>query len=322
MAGFNLMRSFLIPQLKPNKPVKSAKCLSTSSCLSGSDWVGSHPLFKHRQVVDGVFWIRERYFETSWNAANIFFIKGRDRDLLIDTGVGIFSLPQFLKSSGLREDEVKPLSVVCTHLHFDHTGGAHQFEAVDIHQIEAGFLRNGNNFMMASWVTPKEVSPKPSSEWNASNYSVKPPQLVVGIEDGHVYDLGDRQFKVIHLPGHSPGSISVHDEQNGVIATSDTLYQTDGELIDWYPGSNATHMLQSVNRLLELNLGGSVSCVLPGHNDVLDKVEAEEAARMYIEAHGTPRIIKKAFSRARATVVSKAHSVLSMPEFTREWMNS
>lgn len=318
MAGFNFVRSLLV---RPNKRVKSVKCLSTSSSLSSPDWCGSHPLFKHTKVAEGVFWIRERYFETSWNAANIFFVKGRDRDLLIDTGVGIFSLPQFLKSSGLRDDEEKPVHVVCTHLHFDHTGGAHQFEAVDIHQTEAGFLKNGNNFMMASWVTPKEVSPKPSSDWKANDYSVKPPKLVVGIEDGHVYDLGDRKFKVIHLPGHSPGSISVHDEDNGVIATSDTLYRTDGELIDWYPGSNASHMLQSVNRLLDLTQTGSVSTVLPGHNDVLDNVEAVEAARMYVEAHGTARIIKKAVSRTRATIVSKAHSLLPMPDFTREWIN-
>ena len=36
--------------------------------------------------------------------ANIFFVKGKDRDLLIDTGVGIHSLPAFLKFSGLRAE--------------------------------------------------------------------------------------------------------------------------------------------------------------------------------------------------------------------------
>ena len=45
----------------------------------------SHPLFRHREVRAGVFVIEEKYFE-SWNKANIFFVKGRDKDLLIDTG--------------------------------------------------------------------------------------------------------------------------------------------------------------------------------------------------------------------------------------------
>ena len=58
-------------------------------------------------------------------------------------------------SPGLVEDRNKPLEVVLTHLHFDHTGGAHQFDKVDMHKSEAAFLRNGNNFMMSSWVIPK-----------------------------------------------------------------------------------------------------------------------------------------------------------------------
>jgi glyoxylase-like metal-dependent hydrolase (beta-lactamase superfamily II) len=51
-------------------------------------------------------------------------------DLLIDTGVGLFSLSAYLTASGLRADPDKPLKVVLTHLHFDHTGGAHQFQQV------------------------------------------------------------------------------------------------------------------------------------------------------------------------------------------------
>ena len=58
-------------------------------------------------------------------------------------------------SPGLVEDRNKPLEVVLTHLHFDHTGGAHQFDKVDMHKTEAAYLRNGNNYMMSSWVTPK-----------------------------------------------------------------------------------------------------------------------------------------------------------------------
>ena len=33
----------------------------------------------------------------------------------------------------------------------------------------------------------------------------------------------------MHLPGHSPGSIALHDAAAGVVATGDTVYETDGE---------------------------------------------------------------------------------------------
>ena len=74
--------------------------------------------------------------------------KGSTADLLIDTGVGIhevkkklnyifqselittYQLQPFLSSTGLRPDSEKPLKVLVTHWHFDHSGGAHQYEEV------------------------------------------------------------------------------------------------------------------------------------------------------------------------------------------------
>ena len=53
------------------------------------------------------------------------------RDLLVDTGVGMYSLPASLTSARLRSDPSKPLDVVLTHAHFDHSGGGHQFEKVE-----------------------------------------------------------------------------------------------------------------------------------------------------------------------------------------------
>ena len=44
-----------------------------------------HPLFKYREIRPDVFWIEEKYFD-SWNKANIFFIRGKEKNLLIDTG--------------------------------------------------------------------------------------------------------------------------------------------------------------------------------------------------------------------------------------------
>ena len=53
-----------------------------------------HPLFRQKEIRPGLFRIEEHFFD-SWNKANIFFIKGADRDLLVDTGkeLGFFSHP-------------------------------------------------------------------------------------------------------------------------------------------------------------------------------------------------------------------------------------
>ena len=281
-----------------------------------SAWSIKHPLYKHREVDQNVFFIQEKYFEFSWNLANIFFVRGQDKDLLIDTGVGIHSLPAFLKSSGLRTEIEKPLDVVLTHLHFDHTGGAHQFPLVHIHSLEADYIRNGDKFMTASWITPQEVVPKPEG-WKAQDYSVKPAN-VRSIEDGHEFHLGERTFKVLHIPGHSPGSIALHDVNNGVLATGDTVYQTSHGLIDWYPGSNSTKMLDSVKMLLELAKDKTVNTVLTGHNDVIDCATMVKHGEQYIAEHGWGRKIRKGLSRGRANIVLKGNSVMKLPEMFRE----
>ena len=57
-------------------------------------------------------------------------------------------------------------------------------------------IRSGNIVRTAAWVMPHEVIPKPSPAWRACDYSVRRVEGVVGVEDGHVIDLGDRAFQV------------------------------------------------------------------------------------------------------------------------------
>ena len=185
-----------------------------------NSWNATHVLFKHKEVSKNVYFIQEKYFEFSWNLANIFFIKvslslcayhsihtlqGSDCDLLVDTGVGLHSLPRYLSWAGLRPasgdpgPSVKPLHVVLTHCHFDHSGGAHQFPRVWAHTAEAEVIRSGDKFMTASWISGQEVTPKPR-DWSARDYCVQPAH-VTSLEEGHVFSLGDRELKVLHIPG-------------------------------------------------------------------------------------------------------------------------
>ena len=221
---------------------------------------------------------------------------------MIDTGVGLHSLPQYLRSSGLRPDQEKPLDVVLTHCHFDHSGGGHQWPQVWVHHSEAEVISLGDKYMTASWISGHEVTPKPAN-WRPEDYCVQPVDRVQSLDEGHVFDLGDRRLRVLHIPGHSPGSIALHDQDNGVLVTGDTLYQTDHGLIDWYPGSDSELMGMSVSRLLELIRTGDVSLVLPGHNDVIDGVTATRYGEMYLEKNTPVRRFYKIFSRNRARVV-------------------
>src|SRR5258706_5043782 len=67
---------------------------------------------------------------------NIWHVRGRDRDLMIDTGMGIASLRQ--AAEHLLD---KKVTAVATHTHADHIGGHHEFEHTLVHQLEAENLR-------------------------------------------------------------------------------------------------------------------------------------------------------------------------------------
>lgn len=235
----------------------------------------------------------------------------------MDTGVGVHSLPRYLLWSGLRcEGDTKPLQVVLTHCHFDHSGGAHQFPLVRLHPSEAEYVRRGDQYMTASWVTPEEVIPKPEG-WSADHYCALPASVDT-LEDGEMIELGDRVLRAHHIPGHSPGSLALHDADNGVLVTGDTLYDTDHGLIDWYPGSDSAAMGASVTRLLELISSSGVGLVCPGHNDVMDGDTAIRAGHTYLEQNTTQRRITKFWSRRRAEIILKSNKYFRLPRYFKE----
>ncbi len=74
--------------------------------------------------------------------------------------------------------------------------------------------------------------------------------------------------QTVHLPGHTSGSIALVDRKHGILATGDTVYATDGELIDWYPGgSSVSAMCSSVKTIAGIVDNDKWFVALPGHNE-------------------------------------------------------
>ena len=62
---------------------------------------------------------------------------------------------------------------------------------------------------------------------------VTPTRLV---SEGDIVGTGDRAFEVLHLPGHSPGSIALWERSSGSLFSGDAIY--DGVIVDNLPGSD------------------------------------------------------------------------------------
>jgi glyoxylase-like metal-dependent hydrolase (beta-lactamase superfamily II) len=218
---------------------------------------------------------------------NIWHVRGRDRDLLIDTGMGVGSLNQAAKDLF-----GKSLTVVITHTHADHSGGAHEFDSCLVHEAEAESLRSAEGQLpleTCDWpadilammeedgpVGKFVITAVPSASFDPQAYQLQcaSPTSLVG--EGDRIDIGDRVFEVLHLPGHSPGSIGLWENTTGTLFSGDAIY--DGPLLDDLPGSDKQLYRKTMERLLEL----PVEVVHGGHQDSFDRDRLRQIVARYL----------------------------------------
>jgi glyoxylase-like metal-dependent hydrolase (beta-lactamase superfamily II) len=157
---------------------------------------------------------------------NMWHVRGRDRDLLFDTGLGVVPLR---RSVALLRD--RPIVCVASHTHFDHIGSHHEFADRCVHCAEAAILADPRNtWTLADRYATDDMFDALPETWNAERYAVVAAPAGRVLADGDMIDLGDRAFEVVHTPGHSPGGIALWEAGTGTLLSGDIIY--DGPLID------------------------------------------------------------------------------------------
>lgn len=246
--------------------------------------------FRTRQAAPGVTRIFEPHVHPLLRG-NAWHVRGTARDLVVDAGLGVAPLRTHLPALFDRD----PLLVV-THAHLDHAGGAHEFTDVAAHPAEAAAVerppRTGlyaGELCAALGLTGAGadlpellIDASPYDGFDPAAYEVRPAAVTRTVDDGDAVDLGGRTFTVVHLPGHSPGSVGLLDPAAGALFSGDALY--DGALLDDLDGSDPAAYRATMRRLLSLEL----TVVYPGHGGPVAPERVRGIAAAYLRATGHP----------------------------------
>jgi len=208
--------------------------------MSDDDW------YAQQSLGDGVTLVWERQLKPFYRC-NIWHVRGRDKDLLIDSGMGIRPLAPAITAITER-----PILAVASHGHVDHIGGHHEFSDRAVHRAEAQTLAapDRRNTIADPYLTDEMFLGAPPPGFVVETYCVRPAPVTRLLVEGDVIDLGDRVLEVLHLPGHSPGSIALWEATTGILFSGDTVY--DGPLIDDFHHSVASDYIASMERLRQI----------------------------------------------------------------------
>lgn len=203
----------------------------------------------------------ERIDDSAWrieeNGVRCFLVAGSQKAMLVDTGYGTGDLRAVV--AGLTD---LPVMLVTSHADGDHFGAHNQFETAHMHPAE--FDRYHRRVGAGKPAEPL---------W----------------EDVAI-DLGGRCFRVILIPGHTPGSIALLDEENRVLIPGDSA--SAATVYMFGEGRDMMAYMHSMRRLAALD--GRFDTVWPSHGpfplqrSIFRELAAGAEAMLQGKVQGTP----------------------------------
>jgi hydroxyacylglutathione hydrolase len=171
-----------------------------------------------------------------------YLLVGQTRALLIDAGSTSEDIHPVLATL-----TKLPVTVIPTHLHFDHTNGLRNFSSIALVDVPEtrGRVRDGlvrlSRYEYLGWDSPQGAPVFGVTEW------VKPDEWI---------DLGGRMVQVLWTPGHTATSVSVWDPGAKLLFTGDLMYTTS--LYAFLPDSSLGAYEATTERLLGMLPAGTV----------------------------------------------------------------
>ena len=187
--------------------------------------------------------------------SNCYIVSNKEL-LLVDTGMPGRSgeIIDYIKNE-LKRDPQDIKTIIVTHHHFDHTGSLDKLKKITgakiaIHSADADYIsgektQHGSLFMIPVVMFMKII------------YRSQPVKADLLLEDGD--QIGD--YRVIHTPGHTSGSICLYNPINKVLFVGDNLMYSNDKI----EGPRVIHEPESYKKSIEKLRNLDIGVILTGH---------------------------------------------------------
>ena len=219
----------------------------------------------------------------------VYFIQGQDEfipdshvyligelasgDLsLIDAGLmgkGDYKIRSILEK-GVSLEHIK--RIIMTHTHLDHIGCLKEIREripwaeLWVHRAEAEFLERGDERTVYGMDMFESMC--------RQQYDLQPGSFTFHVDSklqgGERLNLGSMDWEVLHVPGHSAGSIALYHSDKGILIPGDVVYADHAIGRFDLHGADASELKDSLLRLADLE----VDILLPGHNRIVKDLPA------------------------------------------------
>ena len=175
---------------------------------------------------------------SSLSACNTFFIEA-EREAIVDLG-------SLVVAAQLPISEA--CCIILTHVHYDHTAALDKLD-----------LQKGTVIMMHE----ADAQARESDISASQVFGARAPRFNVDIllKDGMKIDLGDISLRVIHTPGHTPGSICLYEPRSKSLFSGDTVFPYGSIGRTDLLGGSSRDILHSISKLAQID----VTTLYPGH---------------------------------------------------------
>lgn len=218
--------------------------------------------FVSQEILPGVRLIRD------YQNNKMYLVTGTERALLIDAGMGTGDLRSYLQPfiGDL------PLNVCITHGHPDHIAAIGQFQ-------------EDHNVYMHPADLPLLQRFKERLDYDIDLDHILP------IDEGFIFDLGDRTLAVYHVPGHSKGCLALLEEPNGILFSGDAVGSNGPTIVDalWLQMSqDGVDRYLSALQVFRAKVAGKVKRICAGHGALTLEGEVyldnlQEAAQQLVD---------------------------------------